>query len=386
MIKASMGWRGADPSIIRNYRLDFQGNTDSLEESTRCTNNILGAAISIVRHDSGYVSKTLRSTKGDGRPVQVLHSSTETLEANWISQRIRGRLSSGEWQANRIAIICRRPDLADPVVDKLRRDGIESIYWRSGDLLRDEAVQGILAFLRVIIDTEDNLGIRLCLTTKLGKGIGNRAFSKLRTIAENQNLPLWEVLKNANTFTDLKRWQSPFRQFVESTEKVIASVEDLSPAAAVEFVAKSLGTHSLAGARRLKAAADRLPSESELSDFVDELHKNRSLDLAGGTAEPTEEGKNAVSVLSMHASKGLGFDAVFILGMEDGSLPSPNHDMDEQRRLLYVAMTRAKNELYLCTSQTRVGPPARGFRVYIASRFLNEVPNQLTNQIINRQP
>jgi len=87
---------------------------------------------------------------------------------------------------------------------------------------------------------------------KLGKGIGNRAFSKLRTIAENQNLPLWEVLKNANTFTDLKRWQSPFKRFVESTEKVIASAEDLSPAAAVEFVAKSLGTHSLAGARSLR--------------------------------------------------------------------------------------------------------------------------------------
>ena len=123
-----------------------------------------------------------------------------------------------------------------------------------------------------------------------------------------------------------------------------------------------------------------------VSDFVDELHKNRSLDLAGGTAEPTEDGENAVSVLTMHASKGLGFDAVFILGMEDGSLPSPNHDMDEQRRLLYVAMTRAKNELYLCTSQTRVGPPARGFQLYMASRFLNEVPSELTNQIINREP
>ena len=380
------GWRGANPSIIRNYRLDFQGDTDSLEESTRCTNNILRAAISIVSHDSGYVRKVLRSTKGDGRPVQVLHSSTETLEANWISQRIRGRVSNGEWQANRIAIICRRPDLADPLVDKLRRDGIESVYWRSGDILRDEAVQGILAFIRIILDPEDNLALRLCLATRLGKGIGNRAFSTLRTIAENQNLSLWEVLKNVNTFTELKRWQLPFKRFIESSEKIIASAEDLNPGAIVEFVARSLGTHSLAGARKLKAAAERFHGESELSDFVDELHKNRSLDLAGGTAEPTEDGENAVSVLTMHASKGLGFDAVFILGMEDGSLPSPNHDMDEQRRLLYVAMTRAKNELYLCTSQTRVGPPARGFQLYMASRFLNEVPSELTNQIINREP
>jgi len=380
------GWRGASPSIIRNYQLDFLGSTDSLEESTRCTNNILRAAVSIVSHDSGYVRKTLRSTKGDGKPVQVLHSSTETLEARWISQRIRGRVSTGEWQANRIAIICRRPDLADPVVDRLKRDGIESVYWRSGDTLRDEAVQGILAFLRIVLDTEDNLALRLCLATKLGKGIGNRAFSKLRGTAERQNVSLWEVLKRADTFSELKKWQSPFKRFVESSEKIIASVQDLRPGAAVELVAKSLGTYSRVGAKKLKVAADRLPGESELSDFVDELHKNRSLDLAGGAAEPAHEGENAVSVLTMHASKGLGFDVVFILGMEDGSLPSPNQDLDEQRRLLYVAMTRAKNELYLCNSQTRVGPPARGFQFYVASRFLNEVPGQLTNQIINRQP
>lgn len=379
------GWRGANPSIIRNYELDFLGNIDSLEESTRCTNNILRAAISIVSHDSGYVSKILRSTKGDGRPVQVLHSSTETLEANWISQRIRGRVSNGEWEAKRIAIICRRPDLADPVVARLRRDGIESVYWRAGDILRDEAVQGIVATLRVILDTEDNLAIRLCLATKLGKGIGNRALSSIRGLAERQKLSLWQVLKTADKFSELKRWQSPFKHFVKSSEEIIAAAEDLSLGAAVELVAKSLGTHSREAAKKLKAAADQLPPESGLSDFVDELHKNRSLDLAGGTAEPTKDDENAVSVLSMHASKGLGFDVVFILGMEDGSLPSNNQDLDEQRRLLYVAMTRAKNELYLCTSQSRAGPPARGFQLYIMSRFLNEVPGQLTNQVINRQ-
>jgi ATP-dependent DNA helicase UvrD/PcrA len=379
------GWRGANPSIIRNYRLDFQGNTDSLEESTRCTNNILRAAVSIVSHDSGYVSKTLRSTKGDGRPVQVLHSSTETLEASWISQRIRGRVSNGEWQASKIAIICRRPDLADPVVDKLRRDGIESVYWRSGDILRDDAVQGILAFLRVTLDRADNLAVRLCFATKLGTGIGNRAYSRLRAIAEKQNLSLWGVLENSNAFPELSRWQSHFKRFVRSSEEIIASMDNLSPGAAVELVAKSLGTSSRAGAKKLKAVADRFSVESELSDFVDELHKNRSLDLAGGTAEPTDQSQNAVSVLTMHASKGLGFDAVFILGMEDRSLPSLNQEMDEQRRLLYVAMTRAKNELYLCTSQTRVGPPARGFQFYLPSRFLNEIPSEVTNQIINRQ-
>jgi superfamily I DNA/RNA helicase len=249
--------------------------------------------------------------------------------------------------------------------------------------LRDEVVRDIVAFLRIILDPDDNLALRICLQTGYARGIGDQAISKLRMVAERTSRSLWQIARESHTFSELRRWRLHFERFVQSAEKIISAAQRLDAVDAVELVARSLGTRSRVSAQRLQKLAARFSGEDGLSEFVDELHKNRTLDLAGGTAEPTEEDQDAVSIMSMHASKGLTYDVVFILGMENGNMPSLNQDIDEQRRLLYVAMTRARNELYLCASRRRSGPPARGFRFYNPSGFLREIPTDLTVQIDN---
>ncbi len=376
-------FRGAKPSIIRGFQADFQGTVDTLEESTRCTNNILRAAVSIVRHDSGYVFKALRSAKGDGSPVQILLSSSENSEAFWVGQQITRKVSNNDWRTKEIAIICKRPDLADPVVQRLRREGIDSVFWKTEDILRDEVVRDIVAFLRIILDPEDNLALRICLRTRYSRGIGDQAISRLRQVAERTDRSLWQIAIDSSAFSELRRWRSSFERFVQSTRKLVTAAEGLDAASTVELVSRNLGTRSRVSAQRLQSMAKRFSGEEGLSQFVDELHQNRTLDLAGGTPEPTEEDQDGVSIMTMHGSKGLGFDIVFILGMENGGMPSPNQEIDEQRRLLHVAMTRAKNELYLCASRRRIGPPARGFRFYSPSVFLDEIPTDVIVEIDN---
>jgi DNA helicase-2/ATP-dependent DNA helicase PcrA len=113
-----------------------------------------------------------------------------------------------------------------------------------------------------------------------------------------------------------------------------------------------------------------------------EISKNRGVDIVGGGPKPETE-EDAIAIMSLHSAKGLGYKIVFVLGMDEGIMPDPNQDEFEQRRLCYVAMTRAKNELFLCHSKMRKGPAAMGHSFYNPSRFLSEIPATCRKIVIN---
>jgi DNA helicase-2/ATP-dependent DNA helicase PcrA len=119
-----------------------------------------------------------------------------------------------------------------------------------------------------------------------------------------------------------------------------------------------------------------------MEDLLREINKIRGVDLAGGGPEP-ETKEEAVAIMSVHSAKGLGYRIVFILGMDLGIMPDPNQDECEQRRLCYVAMTRAKEELFLCHSKMRKGPAARGLSFYKVSKFLIDIPKEHRDVIDN---
>ena len=129
---------------------------------------------------------------------------------------------------------------------------------------------------------------------------------------------------------------------------------------------------------------ESLPDEINLSDFLKEINKNRGLDLERGGAQP-EEKENAVAVMSMHSAKGLTYDVIFIIGMDEEILPDPDFgDVNEQRRLCYVAMTRARKELFVCHANRRTGPPARGeVRFFSPSTFISDIPREHIDDMPN---
>jgi DNA helicase-2/ATP-dependent DNA helicase PcrA len=128
----------------------------------------------------------------------------------------------------------------------------------------------------------------------------------------------------------------------------------------------------LQSVQNLRELADSLGPKASMNDLLQQVAESRDLDLAEGGA-PDQPDRGAISILSMHSAKGLTFDVVFILGLEENMMPDHSQGVPEQRRLLYVAMTRAKKELFMCSSKVRKGPPAGGFNFYAPSSFIGDM-------------
>jgi len=367
------GWRGADPNIIRSFSKDFQGaQVEILEESHRCTGHILKGAQAIVSQDPGYQYKPLRSTKGDGSPIRILVSKSYTVEAVWIAKWIRESVSDGLFKPSKIAVLCKTLKLADFLPEQLRIVGIDSIYWRSGGLFTRDVVRDIIVHIRLLVDREDNLALRRCLHTKTGLGIGKTGIRQIRRIAEKHSCSLWDVMVKAAIFGKLHRWRQYTRAFTNKLQELENRTSKLEIDKSLKLVAKEIDA-SGSDVEKLREFAKSLPEDTNLEEFLAEVNKNRGIDLAGGVPEPGEE-KEAVTIMSMHAAKGLTYDVVFMLGMEKDIFPDPAQDMNEQRRLCYVAMTRAREELFLCYSRFLKGPPVRGLKFCDPSSFLGAIP------------
>ncbi len=372
-------WRGADPTIIRNFAADFAGQVEILQESNRCTDHILQGAKVIASNASGYIPKSLVSARGLGEPIHILSSRSENSEAFWIAREISGRLSAREWSLARIAIICKRLDLADPLVKRLRREGINNILWAPKGVTSDESVGEVMSHLRVLADQSDNLAVRRCLEGRSGAGLGKKGVTELRLIAESGKKSLWATAKDAANQPKLRKWSLALQRFCHTVETLLTQTAGLNPPDTIRRVVDRLRMRQTPIVANLMQFATSL-QELSVSGFVDEVQKNRSLDLAGGASEPSAGNSQSLSIMSMHASKGLTFDTVFILGMENGILPDFRGDDGEQRRLLYVAMTRARNSLYLCTSKRRIIGRTNFFT---PSRYISEIPAEHLSEISN---
>ncbi len=376
-------WRGANPEIIRNFAADFRGQVDFLQESNRCTDHILQAAKAIVAEATGYIPKSLRSARGPGNPVQVLSSSSENAEAYWIANEISKRVSNHEWSLKDIVIICKALNLAKPLLDRFRREGLPAVLWTSRGIVYDEAVINIITHLRVLHDLGDNLALRSCIENASASGIGRKGLTELRRTAESTHESLWVTMRDVDKHPKLSRWATPFKSFNQKIDRLVKQTNGLNLLDTIDNVARHLGTRKRQSVEELMKVCSNFGIDRSISEFIEEIRTNRSLDLAGGASEPTVESPESIAVMSMHSSKGLGFRVVMILGMDNGILPDYSRDLDEQRRLTYVAMSRAKDSLYLCHSRRRTGRPARQFAFNPPSNFISDIPLEHRTTINN---
>jgi len=376
-------WRGANPQIIRAFKQDFQnGEVQFLKQSHRCPGHILNGAYAIVSKDPHCIQKSLCSSKGDGITIHILLSKSWMVEAFWIVGWIKSYLSKENTKPTDIVILSKSLNLAESLAEQLRDAGIVATFWRSGGLLSDKDVMNTLAHVRLILDKEDNFALRKCLVTKSGSGIGNVAERELRKLSEKHKMCLWEIAAHAHRFKELRRWLPAMENFALKISKLEAEVTKLEPHEAVRLIGKKLGVDQRANVKRFVDFAQPLSKGSTLKDLLSEINKIRGIDLAGGGPEP-EAKAEAVAIMSMHSAKGLGYKIVFVLGMDQGIMPDESQDECEQRRLCYVAMTRAKEELFLCHAKMRRGPAARGYSFYKVSRFLIDIPKRHIDVINN---
>ncbi|MBU4110777.1 UvrD-helicase domain-containing protein, partial [bacterium] len=373
------GWRGAHIRNIMEFDKDFAGTSVfKLEENYRSREPILKVANALIEHNRSRLGKTLIATRGNGDDVAILNSSDENEEARKIASNINRLLSSGI-SANDIAILYRVNVLSRSIEEGLNRAGIA--YKLVGGLRfydRSE-VKDLISYLRVITNHHDDFSFKR-IVNKPKRGLGKASVDKLELAAHANGTSMYEFIKHAS----LEELENVVRKKnAQTLKEFLQNIEDAARVASestYDFIDMLEETFELkkiyAG---LQDEAERILNMDEfyglLRDFVKnapEAGIDEFLNELTLQSEQDQVEGESIYMMSIHASKGLEFNHVFIIGLEEGFLPlvGDGSDLEEERRLGYVSFTRAKDTLTLSHVDSRF---YKGRRSELQkSRFFNE--------------
>ena len=373
------GWRGAHVRNILEFDQDFTGTTVvKLEHNYRSTQPILTVANALIEHNRTRHGKTLIATKAGGDAVAVFNTHDETEEAKKVATEIRKLLDSGV-RASEIAVLYRINALSRSLEEGLNRAGVG--YRLVGGLrFYDRAeIKDLISYLRVIINVHDNFSLKRIIN-KPKRGLGKAALDKLELNSMDAGLSMFEYITTSTdaTLETLVRKKSVGELRLFARE--ILDLQTLSNEALYNFI------DFFEDAFRIKETLKGLPDEAEKIANVDEFYglfrdyitQNPDMSLAEFLNDITLQSDQdqvegeSIYIMSIHASKGLEFEHLFVIGMEEGFLPliGDGSDLEEERRLGYVAITRAKIHLTLSSVNSRF---YKGRRTELSkSRFINE--------------
>ncbi|MGZ8546942.1 MAG: ATP-dependent helicase, partial [Sulfuricurvum sp.] len=373
------GWRGAHVRNILEFDQDFPNTTVvKLEHNYRSTEPILTVANALIEHNRSRLGKTLIATKSGGDEVKTLSSHDESEESQKVAKAIRKLLDTGV-RANEIAVLYRINALSRSLEEGLNRAGVA--YRLVGGLrFYDRAeVKDLISYLRVITNVHDNFSLKRIIN-KPKRGLGKATIEKLELSALSVGKSMFEFI---NTLSDgeletLARKKSvlELRHFIRE----IVELRDVADEAIYQFI------DQLENRFKIKETLKGLPDEADKISNVDEFYglfrdyikQNPEASIAEFLNDITLQSDQdqvegeSIYIMSIHASKGLEFEHLFVIGMEEGFLPliGDGSDIEEERRLGYVAITRAKSNLTLSSVNSRF---YKGRRTELQkSRFINE--------------
>ena len=383
-------FRGADIRNILEFERDFGGTrTIALEQNYRSTNAILSAANAVIEHNAGRVPKQLWSELGEGDPVEVLEVEDEHSEARFVAAEIARRIADG-WSAREIAVFYRTNAQSRVLEDVLVRQQIPYQVIGGPRFYERAEVKDTVAYLGVIVNPDDEVGLRRILN-RPRRGIGDTSVDRLAAHAAALGITLWEALtdpEGAGVATAAARSMRSFRQTMLS---LMAEAQDLEVDEVLEAVLEQSGTLAALEAERTIEARGRIENleefvgvarefrasaeEPTLVRFLEEVQLQSAQDLI-------TEDVAQVTLMTIHNAKGLEYRGVFVIGMEEGIFPHARsieeNEIEEERRLCYVGMTRAMERLTLIHASAR---SLFGRRAYnVPSRFLDELPASVARE------
>jgi DNA helicase-2/ATP-dependent DNA helicase PcrA len=373
------GWRGANIRNILEFSENFKAcKVIKLETNYRSTNPILEAANLLIEHNSSRLGKKLVSHKGDGEAVNLLHSFDESLEAKTIAREIKKLLSQGI-DPDEIAVLYRINALSRSLEEGFSKEGVQFKLIGGMRFYERAEIKDIISYLRVIANPHDDFSL-LRIINKPKRGVGKTSVDKLQAAAYAAKLSLFEYI-STHLHTTLVTLTS--KRVVTSLATFIADIELLQ-----ESANKTLGNFITTFEERIKLKEyyaglvdgfDRILNIDEFYGFFrDTIINNPDLTLdnilntISLQSDQDEIVDNAISIMSIHASKGLEFEHLFVIGLEEEFFPllGEGCNMEEERRLGYVAITRAKSHLTLSYVDSRFYKGRR--KLIEKSRFLGE--------------
>jgi DNA helicase-2/ATP-dependent DNA helicase PcrA len=379
-------FRGADISNILNFQEDYENATQiPLEQNYRSTKSILQCADSIIKKNSKQLDKTLWTEKNYGDPITLLDNFDERDEANRVADHIINLKMRHGYKNNDFAILYRTNYQSRVFEEALRRKSLTYQLVGGLSFYQRKEIKDVIAYLTLLVNPHDETNL-IRIINEPSRGIGNKSIQDLRAEARNTGQSVWSILQEVESTSVYKPAKVRIREFVNMIHRLRSDLENgagltdatrnvLEQSGYMKALVEENSQESMMRRENILefqnaiAYYEKGAKKASLSAFLQEI----SLITDG---DKFDENKPAITLMTVHASKGLEFPCVFVVGMEENLFPVGGRegfeaDIEEERRLFYVAITRAEERLYFshCRNRYKFGEEQRQIR----SRFIDEV-------------
>ena len=381
-------FRGADISNILNFERDFPGTQIiKLEQNYRCTGNILKAANAVIKHNENKYDKKLWTQNEEGKIPCIYNGEDEYDEARYIVEQIEHLKREEYYKNSDFVVLYRMNAQSRAIEDILMREGLPYKVIGGLKFYERKEIKDIIAYLRLIHNTADNLSLKRIINEPK-RGIGKTSLEKVQEISENSGIPMYEIIKDADKY-ELSRVYAYSREFIEQIEYLREQKDKIKISDLIKATLNKTGytkalelENSVEAETRIENLEEFLTvaiefEEQEADNTLAEFLENITL---SSDIDGMEDQEDSVTLMTLHSAKGLEFPVVFLVGMEEGIFPGYKsigepQALEEERRLFYVGITRAKQYLYLTCAKHRTIFGATSYNQ--VSRFVQEIPEEL---------
>ena len=384
------GFRGADIRNITEFETDFPGtHVVTLEQNYRSTNAILRAANAVIEHNTERKPKHLFSDLGEGEPVRVVELEDEHSEARFVAAEIAGLIDQG-LSASEIAVFYRTNAQSRVLEDVLVRQDVPYQVIGGPRFYERAEIRDATAYLTVLVNPSD-AGSLLRIANRPRRGIGDTSLARVVTYADTTGRPLWDALADPEAAGVTSAACRAIRGFRSTMESLMAQAQDLPVDEVLERMLEKTGILDAYEAERTIEARGRIENLQELVGVAREYRQQTAdASLAGflqdislvSDQDTIADDRGLVTLMTLHNAKGLEFNSVYAIGMEEGIFPHiraiEEQGVEEERRLCYVGMTRAMERLTLTHTLSRSLWGRRSYN--LASRFLDELPREVERE------
>jgi len=388
------GWRGAEVRNILEFENLFpECKIYQLETNYRSTQEILNAAIQVVQNNFHRKKKVLQANNGSGEKLGLFETIDELEESDAVVSSIGKEVKLNKRRFNEFGILYRTNAQSRSLEDSLRRNGIPYIIIGGIRFYERKEIKNVLSYIKLIVNPKDMVSLKRIVNFP-PRGIGLKTIAKCQTLADKKKCPLFDVFPNLSELDLRNKQVSSLKHFHNLIVKYRDLLDKLSPNEFIRALVEEAGIIQYYKSSEMPEDAERLQNTRELLNSIDDfVNKDTDSDLNDFLAEVSlltnldkwNDEDNRVSLMTLHSSKGLEFPVILITGLEDGLFPLSRtfnmpKELEEERRLFYVGLTRAMEKVYLlyATNRRKIGID---YNVGFASRFLTEIPEEYMEKI-----
>lgn len=381
-------FRGADISNILNFERDFPGTKIiKLEQNYRCTQNILKAANSVIKNNEVKYKKELWTQNNEGNLPHIYQADNEYDEGAYIIEQIQHLRREEDYQYSDFTVLYRMNTQSRAIEDILRRENIPYKIIGGLKFYERKEIKDIISYLRLIQNSSDNLSLKRIINEPK-RGIGKTSLDKIEQLAIANETSMYEIIKKADEY-GLNRVFLNSREFINIIEELKKQKDNITLSELIKTTLKKSGYIKALESENTIESKNRIDNLEEFLtvaiEFEEEFAENSLSEFLEGITlssdlDNLEEEEEMVTLMTLHSAKGLEFPVVFLIGMEEGIFPGHQSmldpkELEEERRLCYVGITRAKENLFLTCSKQRTIFGSTSYNPI--SRFLQEIPKEL---------